>query len=277
MPMSETARRALYARDGGGEVFLDLIRIFHSSWTAGPMRFVNNTSNITSRGNIYEAAPFEIPLPSQVEAGSPSLTIVLHNVDRLIESELAALTSEPRITYDCVLASAPDDLIFTYTFPLRSTVTTRNTITGTLGGVAPILTRSFPRDKFNSIDFPGLEGEGTGDPAEPDPGPGPGPGTPSISVTPTTLAAGAIATVVVAGGPGNTTDWVGLYTSDQHILISRKYLNGSTPTPPTTALTAATLEFRMPTPSGGSGNYKFYFLREPSHVLASTTVVTVTG
>src|SRR6266850_447550 len=48
-----------------------------------------------------------------------------------------------------------------------------------------------------------------------------------------TVAAGSTVSVSITGGPGNTTDWMGLYnagTSDFSYLVWR-YLNGSTTTP----------------------------------------------
>src|SRR5947209_1035487 len=62
-----------------------------------------------------------------------------------------------------------------------------------------------------------------------------------------TVAAGSTVSVTVTGGPGNTTDWVGLYNagaSDFSYLAGR-YLNGSTTTPPATGLTTATFNFPL--------------------------------
>lgn len=67
----------------------------------------------------------------------------------------------------------------------------------------------------------------------------------------TSAEPGSTLTVGISGGPGNTSDWVGLFAvgaSDGNAL-QWSYLNGQT-TPPATGLTSATLNFQMPTASG---------------------------
>jgi Domain of unknown function (DUF1833) len=155
MPISETARRAAYARTTS-EVMVDLITFEHED-LVDPLRFANNTSSITSRGDLYVAAPFRAMLPSQVDAGDPVVTIEVQNVDRVLEEALAGLTSEPDVTVECVYASSPDDVVLgPYKLPLRSSETSMNTIRLTLGGSDPLLSKTFPRARFNQADWPGL-------------------------------------------------------------------------------------------------------------------------
>ena len=40
---------------------------------------------------------------------------------------------------------------------------------------------------------------------------------PTLTATPLTIAAGGMAAVSVANGPGNTTDWVGLYAASSRL------------------------------------------------------------
>jgi hypothetical protein len=49
----------------------------------------------------------------------------------------------------------------------------------------------------------------------------------------TTVTVGSIAAVSVSGGPGNTTDWVGLYAvgSPDSAYFDWRYLNGGTAVP----------------------------------------------
>src|SRR5438445_10930227 len=74
---------------------------------------------------------------------------------------------------------------------------------------------------------------------------------PTLTATPLTIAAGGMAAVSVANGPGNTTDWVGLYaaSASDFTMIDWKYLNG-TRTTPATALTSATVTFTVPSTVG---------------------------
>ena len=90
--------------------------------------------------------------------------------------------------------------------------------------------------------------------------------------SPLTVAPSASVTVGVAGGPANTTDWVGLYVLGGS-LVSWNYLNGSH-TAPSTGVASATLTFTMPSTTG---SYEFRFLANDGYVrLAVSTTVTVT-
>ena len=108
-----------------------------------------------------------------------------------------------------------------------------------------------------------------------------GTASPAISASPASLSGGSQATVTVANGPANTTDWVGLYKTSAPPedgtwvnLISWQHLNG-TQTPPATGLSGATLSFTMPaTPD----TYEFRFFNGTNTaLLATSNSVTVTA
>jgi hypothetical protein len=78
----------------------------------------------------------------------------------------------------------------------------------------------------------------------------------SISASPTFVSPGGTVTASVLNGPGNTTDWIGLYQVDatDSNYVDWKYLNGSQ-TAPSTGLTSANIPFTMP--SSALGDYEF--------------------
>jgi hypothetical protein len=84
-----------------------------------------------------------------------------------------------------------------------------------------------------------------------------------------TVAGGAIVTVALTGGPGQTGDWLGLFrvgaTASQ--WLDWKYLNG-TRTRPTTGLSAATVTFTLPP---GGGNYEIRFFGNDTTTLLATS------
>ena len=88
------------------------------------------------------------------------------------------------------------------------------------------------------------------------------------------MTGGAAISVTVANGPGNATDWVGLYptAAGDDGYVAWQYLNGST-TAPATGLTGATLQFTAPlTP----GTYNLRLFSSNSYTkLATSYVVTV--
>jgi hypothetical protein len=97
--------------------------------------------------------------------------------------------------------------------------------------------------------------------------------SPSITATPIPVGVGALITVNVANGPGNTNDWVGLVaTGDPDTsYIAWQFLNGATSTPPT-GLTNATLQFVAPmTP----GTYTARLFADGWNRLAISSPVTV--
>jgi subtilase family protein len=89
--------------------------------------------------------------------------------------------------------------------------------------------------------------------------------SPSVIVIPATLtpsaaavSGGATVTVTVTNGPGNPTDWVGLFrqgTADTS-SVNWQYLNGSK-TPPGAGVTTASVVFAMP-PAGGTFEFRFF-------------------
>ena len=89
-----------------------------------------------------------------------------------------------------------------------------------------------------------------------------------------TAPAGSLVNVEVNGGPGNSEDWIGLYSigSVDSGFIQWKYLNG-TQTKPIDGLTAATIEFALPQ---SSGTYEFRLFFGNSYVrLATSTTVAI--
>ena len=71
----------------------------------------------------------------------------------------------------------------------------------------------------------------------------------TITASTALVAPGGTVTATVANGPGNRTDWVGLYAANSSTYVDWKYLNGSQ-TLPASGLTAAAVPFTMPTVPG---------------------------
>jgi hypothetical protein len=100
-----------------------------------------------------------------------------------------------------------------------------------------------------------------------------------------TAGAGTVAVLAVVGGPGNATDWVGLYltgAADQAPL-TWCYLNGTTTAPPT-GLTAATVSVLLPATPGeyefrlfAANGYTTLATGSTIHVQGSTATVRVNG
>jgi hypothetical protein len=93
--------------------------------------------------------------------------------------------------------------------------------------------------------------------------------SPTLTANPTTVAGGGTVQVTVAGGPGNATDWIGLYRvgAVDTGFTDWKYLNG-TRTPPATGLTGAAVSFVMPQ---FPGTFEFRLFRSNGYTRLATS------
>jgi hypothetical protein len=92
-----------------GEVWLVLLTIEHAD-LAEPLRFVNNTENITSNGDAFLAFPFDYVAPDEGNEGAGIGRIRIDNVDRQIAQTIRELQTAPTVTVQIVLASDPDTI-----------------------------------------------------------------------------------------------------------------------------------------------------------------------
>jgi hypothetical protein len=87
---------------------LALLEISHPE-LAETIRVVDNGEDITSNGNVFQAFPFELQLPGDLE-GEPKAQIEIANVTRLIGDALDAITTPANVRISLILASDPDTL-----------------------------------------------------------------------------------------------------------------------------------------------------------------------
>lgn len=104
--LTPAARAALHAPETA-DVFLVLLTLHHADMPI-PIRVCNNTSDITSRGDVYIAYPFHLTLPDDEDNRPPRARLTIDNVDRQIVQAVRSLTSSPTVTIDIIRAAAPD-------------------------------------------------------------------------------------------------------------------------------------------------------------------------
>lgn len=102
------------------EIYLVLLTITHPDLAAlgldypelgiseGALRFVNNNTDITSRGDVFKAYGFGFTPPGQGEGERMLASLTVDNVDRRIALTLRALQGQPAVLVELVLASDPD-------------------------------------------------------------------------------------------------------------------------------------------------------------------------
>lgn len=153
MSMSSNAVAAVLAQETD-EVFLCLAEITHETLQE-PLRFVNNTQNVTHNGETYQAVSFKLtPATSTGENDTPA-RLAIDNVDRGIMELLIPIRDPLTITFKVVLASSPDTVEWTSgNLILRDVTPNVQQITGSLYDVY-IADRVVPGIFFTPFDFPG--------------------------------------------------------------------------------------------------------------------------
>jgi hypothetical protein len=153
--LSAAALAAMFAQETDA-VFLVLLTLTHPDITT--LRVVNNTQDVTSRGNVYVAFPFDAKLPTDIAEQLGTVQLTISNVDRRIIDEIRTIEGPMTATFEVVTASAPDTVeVGPLTFDAIECDYTVDSITATLA-YEPILNEPFPAGTFNPQDFPAMFG-----------------------------------------------------------------------------------------------------------------------
>ncbi len=137
------------------DVFLVLLTITHDDLTT-PIRVVNNNEDITSRGDLFVAFPFEIILPDSKNDSSPRSRLVIDNVTAEIATAIRSITSAPLAAIELIMASDPDTVEKSYTvFRLHNVQWTAMQMSAELI-IEFLETEPYPALKFTPNYFPGL-------------------------------------------------------------------------------------------------------------------------
>lgn len=114
-----------------GEVWLVLLTIANAGMTT--IRVVNNTEDIVSRGNTYQAFPFELELPGEDPDSPSSARLRIDNVDKRIVEAVRSISTPPEVTIEVILASQPDTVEIAYSsLTMRSVEYDVNSVRGEL-------------------------------------------------------------------------------------------------------------------------------------------------
>jgi hypothetical protein len=137
------------------EVYLVLLQVDHSTLGA-PIRIVNNSTNVTSGGNVYTAYPFEVVFPDDVDEREPSAEVRIDNVDRFLMDEVRTIQSPPLMTISVIIESTPNTIEWgPLELETRGVSYDRNVITFSLAYSA-FTQEPFPYRVFDTINFPGM-------------------------------------------------------------------------------------------------------------------------
>ena len=152
--LSLAARQSMMAQQTD-VVWHILLTISHESLLE-PIRVVNNTENVTSRGNVFQAFPFLINIPEDSAERTPTVQLQIDNIDRSITQTIRSLASKPTIILEIITSADTDQLeVGPFEFQLSNVDYDAMLITGTLN-YEPILFQPYPSDTFTPSTCPGL-------------------------------------------------------------------------------------------------------------------------
>lgn len=144
-----------YAQASSSEVvFLALLTFTMSGAT--PLRVVNNTVDIISRGQRYLAYPFKIVLPNDDTEKLPAVSLEIDNVAGEIMAWIRGFQTAPNMLLEVITNINYDVVERSIGYlTLRKVDYDQMSITGSLE-VDNILSRRFPADTYDPVQFPGL-------------------------------------------------------------------------------------------------------------------------
>ena len=144
----------LVSSDTPNDIFLHLVTVFWPDNTED--RYVKNYEDVTSRGNNYQAASFNINLPAEPEDEVPTINLQFSIAERTIVRKLRESTTPPTLRLEVVLASDPDIVeVGPFDFDLRR-FDSQGMNVSVEAGFEPILDLALPQLTYNPILFAGL-------------------------------------------------------------------------------------------------------------------------
>lgn len=109
MTLPSWASAWLLARESGDPA-LALLTMTHPLWGA-PYRLARNNAAVSSRGQIFAAAWFEVDVVTDTDQ-PPRATLTIPNVDRAIGQMARGLGSAPEVAIEVISAAHPDEPIY---------------------------------------------------------------------------------------------------------------------------------------------------------------------
>ena len=146
--LPNAALAELYAAESTGQ-WLVLLTI-----GATPLRFVNDTANVTSNGNVFTALAFTARLPADRDE-APRAIVSLDNTDQSAVAAVRSVTTPAAVTVQLIRRSAPDTVLASWALELRGCVIRADALDLELHA-EPVLEESYPGTDFTPLSFPAM-------------------------------------------------------------------------------------------------------------------------
>ncbi len=144
------------------EVWLWLLEVDNAD-LGSPLRYVNDTADLTHGGNAYTASGFDITLPLEASGDRlPTGQILVDGANGVVVAALRALSSTLDITVTVVRQSDPNTAVIgPLSFEGRAFGYTATEVALEIS-VEPLLADGYPDRDYVPSDFPGLFGPAQG-------------------------------------------------------------------------------------------------------------------
>lgn len=138
-----------------GDAAIFLLTISHPTF-AETIRICNNRTDMTSRGNLFQALAFDISLAVDDAKTLPAMTMTLDNVDRSLIREIRELPDAPEFLMELILASNPDQVELAFPAMTVGAITYDASTIRTNVIVSDTLNLKYPRGTATPASNPGL-------------------------------------------------------------------------------------------------------------------------
>ena len=120
------------------------------------LRGVNNLRDVTSRGDVYTAFPFDLVLPPDTGDRPQNLQLSVANVGRELIQVLRGQLAPPRVKLELITSAAPNTVEKALDFfTVRNATYDAMAISFTLSP-SNIFARKTMTANFNSLEFPAM-------------------------------------------------------------------------------------------------------------------------
>lgn len=154
LSVSTVARRSMFAASTG-DGLLELVTL-SGGGLAADIPIVNNRIDITSRGVIFTAFPFELSLPSDEEDSPPLAKLSIDNVSREIGQAVRLLTGPLHVLIELVRISDMDVVEWSWPYFLMRNVSIDSLIVSGDLSLQDFHREGHTKILFNPATFPAM-------------------------------------------------------------------------------------------------------------------------
>lgn len=135
--------------------FLTLITLSHESFDSD-IRLVNNTKDVSSRGEVYQGFPMRIRFPMDDGESARDFTIEFDNASLELIEEIRSVTTKIGVKIEMILASLPDTVQIEQADLLINTITYSGQKISARVVLDSFLNVEMTSERYGPTNFPGI-------------------------------------------------------------------------------------------------------------------------